>query len=80
MGLVTDVSFRSSRMDALEGDINYTKVQGMESDRRRTVLRRLVCGCVGAAGGYIVEGRMRAYFNRFGFTFRYWRTIAGSAD
>jgi len=29
---------------------------------------------------YIVEVRMTAYFSRFGFTYRYWRTIAGSAD
>jgi hypothetical protein len=41
---------------------------------------RVVCGCAGAAGGYIVEVEMRTYFSRFGFTFRYWRTIAGSAD
>jgi hypothetical protein len=37
-------------------------------------------GCVGAGEGDILEDRMRAGFNSFVFTFRYWRTIAGSAD
>jgi hypothetical protein len=37
-------------------------------------------GCMAAVGGYIVGNKMTANFSRFGFTFRYWRTIAGSAD
>ena len=37
-------------------------------------------GCVGAREGYIVEFKMTANFSRFAFTYRYWRTIAGSAD
>jgi hypothetical protein len=38
------------------------------------------CGLRGGGRGYILDGEMRANFSRFGFTFRYWRTIAGSAD
>jgi hypothetical protein len=33
-----------------------------------------------AGQSYILDFKMTANFSRFGFTFRYWRTIAGSAD
>jgi len=32
------------------------------------------------ANSYIVGLRMKANLNRYGFTFRYWRFMAGSAD
>jgi hypothetical protein len=35
---------------------------------------------MGAGEGYIVMDRMTADFSSFVFTFRYWRTIAASAD
>ena len=34
----------------------------------------------GAWERYILKHKMTVYFSRFGFTFRYWRTIAGSAE
>jgi hypothetical protein len=37
-------------------------------------------GCAGAREGYMLKDKMTANFSRFSFTFRYWRTIAGSAD
>jgi hypothetical protein len=37
-------------------------------------------GCAEVAEGYIVEDKMTANSSRFSFTYRYWRTIAGSAD
>ena len=52
--------------------------EASESQRRGSVA--VLCGCAGVGGGYIVESKMTANFSRFGFTFRYWRTIAGPAD
>jgi hypothetical protein len=37
-------------------------------------------GCMGAGEGDIVRDRMTADFSSFVFTFRYWPTIAASAD
>jgi len=34
----------------------------------------------GVGGRYTILNRMTVYFSRFSFTFRYWRTIAGSAE
>jgi hypothetical protein len=37
-------------------------------------------GCAQPRESYIVDFKMTAHFSRFAFTFRYWRTIADSAD
>ena len=37
-------------------------------------------GCAVTGQSYILDFEMTANFSRFAFTFRYWRTIAGSAD
>ena len=36
--------------------------------------------CAVAGRSYILGSKMTANFSRFAFTFRYWRSIADSAD